>query len=327
MGEKKLYLYMNDTEYGKRLQRYLNVNRHRGLRVEAVTERDVFWRGRQQGGKQDEYWLTDDIRGAADDRGDPGSLIVLDEANDERRQRVSCRMKAENLFTVLLSTMALEIEAKGDIQAPLKGVYGVYSPWGEEGSVLAALLSQRFAAYGKTLYVNMSEFPIYYTKEMGDDTHLGELFFRIDSPDLANVVTRAKQRYGAAERLPGVSHYRDLWDIGPDDMDRFFKRLECDCGISYTVVLFNDIRGALPMTDMMTELFFTCRNSDISTPFERWRRYAKTEKTEGKIHVVTMPPGWEGWICDMEREEPENWLDDNEKKEFIDGMFNERESP
>ena len=320
MGEKKLYLYMNDTEYGRKLQRYLNTNRHSRLRVEMVTERDTFWKGRQHMEVSDTYWFTDDLAGAADDRGDPCSLIVLDENTDEKRQRISCRIKAENLFMVLLSTMALEVEAKGDSSAPTHGIYGVYAPWGEEGSVVAALLSQGLAAHGETLYVNMKEFPVFYEKYTEDDTNLGELFFRIDSHDLDSVVKKTRKKYGAADRLPGVSHYRDLWDIDPDDIDRFFKRLLCDCGYKYVIVLFNDVRVALPMADLMTEVVFVRRDSGCTDPYERWKKYAGTEKTEGRVRTVIMPSDWDGWIFDMERKEPEKWLEDTEKREFIVGM-------
>lgn len=326
MGEKKLYMYMNDTEYGKRLQRYLNVNRHPLLRVEMVTERDSFWNGRQQGSGKDEYWLTDDVSGAVEDRGDPASLMVLDDHTDERSRRFSCRMKAENICMVLLSAMSLELEAKGDVNAPMHGIYGVYAPWGEEGSVASALLSQRLAGYGESVFLNLSEFPVFYGNEDDADSHLGELFFRVDSPEFASVVTRAKKNYGYAVRLPGVSHYRDLWDIDTGDMDKFMSRLRNDCGFKYVVVLFNDVRGALPMADMMTGIFFVRRKSDRKDPYERWLRYAKTEKKQGQVRTVIMPSGWEGWIADMERETPERWLDDERKKEFIDAMWNESES-
>ncbi len=323
MGEKKLYLYMNDTEYGKRFQRYLNTNRHPALKVEMVTERNDFWKGREHGARENEYWLTDDFSGAADDRCDPSSLIVIEERTDEKRQRVSCRMKAENMFVTILSMMALELEVSGTAGAPMQGIYGVYAPWGEEGSVLAALLSQWLSEYGTCMYLNLQEFPMFYINDTGKDGDLGEIFFRIDSPDLESVVTRAKIRYGAAERLPTVSHFRDLWDIGAEDMDRFFKRLAGDLGYKYVLVLFNDVREAIPMTDLMSGLFFVRRQSQTD-PSDRWKKYAETEKKEGQIHTVIMPQGWTDWARNMERSEPENWLNNNEKKEFIDGIWDEK---
>lgn len=323
MGEKKLYLYLNDAEYGRKFQRYLSSNRHPMLKVETVTEKDVFWRSRQHGIGQNEYWLTDDITGAADDRCDPGSLIVLDDHTDETGRRVSCRMKAENLFTVILSMMALQIEARGDKQAPMQGVYGVYAPWGEEGSVFAALLSQRLAGFGRTMYVNMSEFPVFYEADANKDAHLGELFFRIDSPDFTGVIMRAGQKFGLSERLPGVTHFRDLWDIDSKDMDRFFKRLISECGIRYAVVLLNDVREAMSAADIVNGLYFVRRKSDQTDPMERWAGYAKTENSEGQVRTVIMPERWQTWISDLEKTEPQYWLDDEEKTEFMDGVLNE----
>ncbi len=320
MGEKKLYLYMNDTEYGKKLRRFLNVNRHPFLRVEAVTEKEKFWNGRKNRDSADEYWLTDDVAGAMEDAGDSSTLMVLTEDTYEKRKTISCRAKAKNLYVTILSAMALEVQAKGDMGAPMQGVYGVYAPWGEEGSMVSALLSQRLAAFGECLYVNLCEFPMLYIEEEHPDRGLGEIFFRIDSPDLESVVTKSKRKYGTAWRLPSVSHYRDLWDVDEKDMELFLKRLAGECGFSYVVVLFNDVREALPMADVMTGMFLVRRKSVLADPKERWIRYASTEKKEGIIRPVIMPSGWEEWISEIENAEPDKWMDDNDKKEFIDQM-------
>ncbi len=322
MGEKKLYLYLNDTEYGKRFQRYLNINRHPKLRIEMVTERDDFWSGREHKVNENEYWLTDDIVRAADDRNDPASLIVIDDHTDENRNRVSCRMKAENMLIMILTIMALDLEATGEAGAPMRGIYGIYSPWGEEGSVLSALLSQRLSDYGKCLFINLQEFPLFYNNDTSEDSSLGEIFFRIDSPGLESIVERSKKKYGAAERLPAVSHYRDLWDINADDMERFLNRLAAELGYKYILVLFNDVREAIPMADLINGVFFVNR-SGKTDPSVRWKKYATTEKREGRIIPVIMPRGWEDWINEMEKSEPECWLDDTEKKEFIDNIWNQ----
>ncbi len=325
MREKKLYLHLCDEEYGKRLLRYLNSHRHSGLRVEMMTEREPFWEGRRQGQEPGAYWLTDDVTGSLADPGDPSSLWILSERTDERRHRISYVRKADELIRELMAVMELDAPAEGPSGAAPSGIYGIYSP-GEEGSVTAALLSQALGELEACTYINLREFPLFYTVEPSEERgNLGELFFRLECENYKELVTRYQITYGKATRLPTVSHYRDLWDIGEEDREHFFRRLLEDCGCTYVVVLFNDIREAIPMMSRITGFFTVSRKGSEESIIRCLKRYVRNENIEeseiGK--TVVMPDGWTEWIRDMESQSPENWLREDDRQRFIRSLWEE----
>ena len=210
--------------------------------------------------------------------------------------------------------------------APPPGVYAVFTPYGEEASVAAALLTQELAVYGTCAYVNMSAFPHFYIRDsVSGNHHLGELFFRLEGESYDALVRESQIPYGRAVRVPSISHYRDLWDIHEEDRKRFLERLNNDCQIPYIVVLFNDIREAMPAVSFTTRFCILLRGHDPDACMERWHRYARTEKQEGAGVVVAlgMPESWGRWIAEMEQTAPEVWLEDREKKEFASRLWRE----
>ena len=325
MVDKKLHLYLCDEEYGKRLLRYLNSHRHPGLRVEMVTERERFWERRGQENHKGEYWLTDDVTGMTADAGDRSSLWILADHSDADRHRIGYTKKASELLRELIGIMELPDMEEGASDAPPAGIYGVYSP-GEEGAVAAALLSQEFGAHGRCVYVNLREFPYYYMADNAEgNANLGELFFRLENTEYNSLVGQSQISYGKATRLPAVSHYRDLWDISDQDREHFFRRLQEDCGQTYVVILFNDIREVPALLGRVARIVPVCRKGMEEVFAKRWRRYLKTEKcAEEDIGMtVTMPEGWTDWIPDMENQTPENWLRDEGRQQFVRAMWEE----
>ena len=316
MREKKLILYLRDEEYGKRLLRFLNGRRHPLLRPMMVTDREEFWRSREEHERtEDICYLTDDVSGELTNPGG-AVLLWLVEVTDLERHRIGICQKADRLYADLLQGIGLPGEEDRPSGAPPPGVYGIYSP-GEEGSVAAALLSQELGSYGSCLYVNFREFPCFYTAEREEHTeHLGELFFRLDSSGYDDLVKRVSVAYGAAMRLPTVAHYRDLWDIGERDREHFYRRLQQECGLSYIVVLCADVREAIPLAETATRFLVVTRAGRGDAVFRRWQRYVKTEKAEQAAQVIRieLPDSVRNWIRDMEEQTPESWLQDAEKK-------------
>lgn len=318
MGEKKLYLYLCDKEYGKRLQRYMNSHRHPGLRVELVTERETFWESREKENHKETYWLTDDVSGSFSDNGARETLWILSDRSDEKRQRIGCVKKAGELVRELMERMGLAEQEEGPSGAPPPGIYGVYSP-GEEGSVTAALLAQELGAFANCMYINLREFPCFYEPGASDHKNLGELFFRLEMKDYEGLVRSLQTGYGKAMRLPAVSHYRDLWDVDDADREKFFLRLQQDCNQTYLVVLFNDVRETMPMTGVVTRLFLVSRRGCEETFLSRWKRYEQTENGEASdiTSLVVMPDEWRGWIRDMEGRPAEEWLRNEARQVFV----------
>ena len=342
MREKMVRVYVRDAEYAGRLTRFLTGRDRVGLRVERMTEREPFWRSRE-GLKEGigEVWLTDDVPGSREDPGRGEALFILAEESEPARRgkagRISFCRGGESIYRELLSGMGLSEDASYSEESPPPGLYGVFSPWGEEAQVTAALLCQELAGYGSCLYVSTGAFPMLYSKpeprekeyaasmvpSSGEKT-LGELFFRMEREDFPALVESGKRRYGAAFCLPAVAHYRDLWDIGEDELGYFFERLCAECGADYVVAVFFDVREALPMAEHCREFFFLHRASRTE-PMEEWRQYVKNEKREAfdRVSDIVMPTGWEEWMKELEASEPADWLSDKKKRSFISGLWKE----
>ena len=344
MRERKIRLYVQDAEYGSRLSRFLAGRDRVGLRVERMTEREEFWRSREWGSVDEGIvWLTDDVTGMKEDPGKGEAIFLLDggpptksgvafpnETSDRKAvqpgvmRRISYLQTGERIYCELLAAMGLAESAPVG-EAPPPGLYGVFSPWGEEAQVTGALLSQELAAYGKCLYVNTGSFPMWYrdNQRFPEGRYLSELLFRMEREDFPELVRNMEQDFGVARRLPSVAHYRDLWDVKEEELRLFFERLCTECDSVYVVAVFSDVREALPMADCCRRFFFSHRRSGYK-PMEEWRRYAKNENREAdRVTEIVMPAGWERWCEELETSEVSDWLSDRKKKSFVGGLWKE----
>ena len=326
MGEKNIVIYITDEEYAAGLIRALNRRKPSGVSIERVTEREAFWRSRERVAKDDRgIWLTDDAGISLKDPGDGSALIRLSTESDHRKNTISFCQEidgfASELFGMIGFSGVMTVSADG----PMPGVYGIYAPCGEEGQLCAALLSQELAIYGSCLYVNTSAFPVMYVREdAGERRHLGELFFRLDGKGFTELELKLEREYGAAKRLPTIEHYRDLWDVGEKDFGIFIKKLNSECKKSFVVIYFNDIREAMPMV-AYCDSFYLAEGRSYVKASERWMKYAGHESDESAkdISVITMPDGYAAWGVELSRQDPEAWLRDKVKKDFVKGLWYE----
>ncbi|MBO4395137.1 MAG: hypothetical protein J5819_02175 [Eubacterium sp.] len=327
MIEKTLILYVSDDEYARRMLRFMSGHRQLGVRFERVTEREDFWqRRKREAGTENMYWITDDREGCLRDSHGYDHRILLTEESDEKKHQVSFCICADLMHREIMKQIGIADVTNVEQGAPPVGIYAVFSPYGEEAEVSAALLTQELAGYGDCAYVNMNAFPHYYERGLATEKHsLGELFFRIEGDNYSMLVRESGMPYGGAVRLPSVAHYRDLWDINDIDRRLFLERLNGDCHIPYIVVVFNDIREAVPMVTYVTRFLLIIRENDPDESLERWKKYIKTEKIDStdSISRAVMPTGWTRWIDELAETAPGEWLRDNEKKTFAAGLWRE----
>lgn len=347
MRERCVRLYVRDSEYGSRLSRFLSGRDRVGLRVERMTDGEAFWKSREEAeadrSAEGMVWLTDDVPGAGGDPGRGDRLFLLDEVSDDGTvksgvpRRIGYCQQGEKIYFELLAGMGLSEKTSLSVEAPAPGIYGVFSPWGEEALLTAALLSQELAEYGTCLYVSTGFFSMLYggdrvpdksgllsEQKTREDRFLGELFFRMEREDFPVLVKNMEKEYGAALRLPPVAHYRDLWDVKEDELEHFFERISTECDIAYVVAAFHDVREAIPMAECCREFFFLHRSSGTE-PMKDWRKYANNERREAtsRVSEIVMPDGWETWYSEMEKTEVSNWLSDRRKKDFVSGLWKE----
>ena len=172
MEKIKLFLYLTDVEYGKRLLRFLSGRKNAGFVPELVTS-DEGISGAPDGAMREAVILTDEKneRRAVSlaERGQ-GRVICLSEEPGRRKGKIFQYQKAEGIYRELLEQMGLTEEAGeacGGEDTEERGVYFVFAPGVSGGTLLAVLLAQYLGKQGQCLYLSLAALPLYYGEENG----------------------------------------------------------------------------------------------------------------------------------------------------------------
>lgn len=308
-GEKKLYLYLRDEEYGKRLVRYISGRRHPGLRAMRMTDREAFWESRGHSESKNEVWVTDDETGQAADPLGGKELILLGTRNDPERGFVSVCQEARAIDQEITRFIGLDVKTEEEVK-PLAGVYAVYAPEGLPGVVACEVLAEEFSQYGSCLYVPLREFPVEtsYSEEgssvymeegdTGTGFHLGDVLFRIEEKSsFLSAVEKSGIHKGTYWELPGISHFRDLWDMSEQELHLFTERLG-ESGYDYVVIGMDALREVFAVAEASMYFYMVSTEEGGQSVSQRWESYTSVEgKNEllMKTCFVTIPNGWERW--------------------------------
>ena len=326
MKDKTLYVHISDEEYLRRFIRYMNMRRHPELAVERITEREMFWqRVNEDNGNEDDYYLTDNMINIPDIslNGTGSRIMYLSDTDDEKNRIISVCQSADLIYTMCLKIMKLSESSRGKARGPVPGIYGVCGH-GEASDVVAGSLSQELSEYGNCLYISLAAFPHFYTTYKKEEHSLGELIFRIGSGEFVALVNNALTEFGRAKRLPGVSHYKDLWDMSDDDRAALLKKLKNECDFDYIVVGFNDVREMMPQVGICQKMFVVVPRDRREDIWERWLSYAGMEGVPGEeLTSVYVPDEWTKWARRLDGCAPSQWLEDGELKGFITGLIRE----
>ena len=283
MREKKLYLYMRDNDYAKRMLKNFSAKNRLDLRVELMTERDGFWESRA-GGQSDTMWLTDDIEGEKTDAGEPSSLIILDERTDIKRLKIGYVQRADDIYKDLLEIM--------DMKSPMQdagaindtgGLCVVFAPKGG-GENACDVLAERSINNGRCIFVSLSEFPVFGgdTYAEGETKHLGELFFRLGG-NAKEVISELTIEYGKISRLPGVIHFRDLYDVTREDVAFLAKSLVYESGFENIIILCERMDLLMAVAEFTSRVYLVGSDADYDEIYVRYIKYLRVENRENII--------------------------------------------
>lgn len=310
MEKIKLFLYLTDVEYGKRLLRFLSGRKNAGFVPELVTS-DEGISGAPGGAMREAVILTDEKneRRAVSlaERGQ-GRVICLSEEPGRRKGKIFQYQKAEGIYRELLEQMGLTEEAGeacGGEDTEERGVYFVFAPGVSGGTLLAVLLAQYLGKQGQCLYLSLAALPLYYGEELSgnpdfDRKGTGELLFFVEQADFAEKERSLRQDFGTAHMLAPISHYRDLLDCPPEDWKRFFERLRGECGYDSIVVEMNQFYEFTPDILEMGTRTLALWESGLCGRIQRavFAHYCQIEKREAAkgLEEVELPPEYPGWV-------------------------------
>ncbi|MCH5266073.1 MAG: hypothetical protein J1F02_09250 [Lachnospiraceae bacterium] len=240
MEDVKLFLYLTDVEYGKRLLRFLSGKRNPRLHPELVTTKAGIFSGLEKDSR--EMAVLTDCRNVQESG--EGKVIYLSDKPGRRDGEIFQYQKAEEIYRELLNQLDMPAEPAGvqkENENADKGVYFVFAPGGSGGAMLAAMLAQYLGRQGQCLYLSLAGFPLYYGEELrqNPDVHIrgiGELLFFMEQADFVEKERELRQNFGTAYMMGPMSHYKDLLDCSAEEWERFFQRLMKECGYDSIVV-------------------------------------------------------------------------------------------
>lgn len=242
-----LLLYLRDVEYGKRLLRFLLQKKNPRLHPELVTAKSKM---EFRVGTDSEKFvvLTDDPEICEDGK---RNVIFLSSQQNRVQKKIFQYQKAEGIYKELLWQLRLEtadpsLPEEKEVTGERNIVYAVFSPETAEGTGMAVVLTQYMAEKGKCLYLQMSGLPVYFDGELNPEPDfsakgMGELLFLLEQEDFAEQVKKYSRRFGKADMLPPMTHFKDLLDCRPKDWEQFLRRLKEDCGYDIIVVEMGQI--------------------------------------------------------------------------------------
>ena len=319
-----LLLYVREEDYGRRLLRFLLGKKNSFLHPELVTDERMLW---NRAGTQTQriVVLTDREMAVKEEKRE---IIYLSAQRSDEWKSVYQYQKAESLYRELIAKLGIEEkkphEPLSDSAAHSGGIWFLFSTDGIGLTAAAVMAAQYLALQGNCLYVNLTEFPVWFGETLCEkpDFQLagaGELLFISEDREFIRREKEVRKALGKAYLLPPFHHYKDLFDSTKEDWQQMFHRLRSDCGYDSIVVelgcLTEHTLDLLSLGDKI--LLFNQKGILGDIRFHVWEQYCRMEKRKEllrQIHRCAIPDEWQEWETMMLEE---SWEEMTENKQFM----------
>lgn len=241
MDDVILLLYLKDTDYGKRLLRFLAGKKNPRLHPELVTAKKRM--EIRVGTESQELVILTDYSDIQED--EKRKVIYLSNEQDRQKKKIFQYQKAEGIYRELVTLLKLDQKEKVPFtrteESSERGVYYIFSPEGRETTVLSVMLAQYLGNIGRCLYLSLAGFPVYYEEKLKAEPDfrkkgVGELLFLLQQEDFVQREHQLRQPFGKAWMLAPMSHFKDILDCQPSEWSEFLRRLREECGYDSIVV-------------------------------------------------------------------------------------------
>ena len=303
MANCVLFLYFREEDYGKRFLRFMMAKKHPGIHPELLTRREMLL---QRAGMSEEpvFILTDDP-GVQED--EEQNVILLAGEQDREKHKIFQYQSGEGIYQELLIQLGLEgMPQHSPVAEQKKGVIMLFSTEGSGVTVAAVMLSQFLGKQGRCLYLSLSAFPVFYNGELQREPPpcpapgLGELLFYADNGLSGETIRQFVQRFGNADMLVPLCHFKDILDCSPEDWRRLFRSLCGEGGYDTVVVevgqLFESVMEFLELGDYVWLLGRGGPLGKIRDEvFRRYCRFERKENLLDRAEWIRLPERWEEW--------------------------------
>lgn len=328
-----LLLYLRDVEYGKRLLHFLVHKKNPGIHPELVTVRKKM-EYRIETAPEEVVVLTDDPVLYEDGK---HKIIILSNEQNRLQRKIFQYQKAEGIYQELLWQLKLEPERKQPLEErrgySQERVFAVFSPDAAGAAMLSVMLAQFMACRGRCLYLQLSGFPVYAGSDLQEGAEsaaegMGELLFMLEQKNFTERTKVLCRRFGKADMLPPLTHFKDLLDCRPEDWDRFLKRLKKDCGYDYLVIetglVYEYFLDILASADRVLFLESAgCMGRIQRAVFNRYCLIEKKEELLTRTKYVRQPEDFAVPAGEWEKIELDQLSDDSDRmaciKDILEG--------
>lgn len=326
MKDVVLFLYFRDTDYGRRLLRYIAGKKNPFLYPELLTSKERL-EVKEVSGEREPVVLTDD---AGLEENSKRKVICLSKKKDGKKDSIYRYQKASGIYRDLLEMLGLTMAAEEtdfNAQGIRQGIFYLMNP--NEGGSEALLLSQYLGKKGKCLYLDLKSFPVFYNGELNcppefTEKGLDRLMFGAEGEKFEKRVKELVRPFGKAEMIPPFPHYRDLLDSRLEEWKNVLCRLCRDCGYD-SIIMDADALYEYSL-DLMCQSDYPVfiRKTDLcgSIRFAVFERYCRMEgKTELIERCRVLPLLSEGEETVFSQNMLEEIAEDTEKMRRIEEWF------
>lgn len=318
-----LLLYFEEEGYGRRLLRFLSAKKHPYLHPELVTDREQLVK-REESSSQKTVILTDEANVYEDGK---ERTILLTGEQDRSEKKIFQYQSAEAIYEELLGQLDIAEAMKSMAQQSAgdrkeeSGIILLFSLDGCGVTATAVMLSQYLGKRGKSLYISLSGFPVYYSGEFTKKPDfqkkgLGELLFCSGEDAFAVRLNSSVQKFGNADLLAPPAHFKDIADCSGEDWRRLLERLQKKGGYDFVVIemdqLFESVLELLELGEKI--MVFSRDNAFGKVRKEVFRRYCRMEGRETLLARTQFlcPPGSAGeWESGLTQQSVAEWSENS----------------
>lgn len=284
MEKVTLLLCVENAEYGKKFLHFLIDRKNPNLLPELVTGAGLLDERIRMEEKR-VIILTDNKEIKEDEQKE---VFYLSHRENKEQKEIFQFQKAEGIYHDLLEHIGMESEFSVQSEKEgNKGVFCIFSPIGGGGTAAAVHFTQYLGKRGSCLYLNLSEFPLFYDESLKTEPDvgnkgLGDLFFILEEKEFVEKQRRLKSSFGTADILPPMAHFKDLFDCSGKDWKLFLHRLLYECGYDSIVMEMDRLyEFSLELMETCKRIFWI-QTPDIGGQIRRsvFRRYCRMERKE-----------------------------------------------
>lgn len=304
MADTILLLYMKEERYGKRMLHFLLSKKNPYLHPELVTEKEKVWQ--RVGTERQNIVVFTDCEEILEKN--KNRFILLSPTYRHGVCTIYPFQKAEEIYGELLLYLGVDREESAPIPSfpPLnKEIWFLFSPDGVGRTEIATMISQYLGQQGKCMYLNLSDFPVWYDESLQEHPDfqkegVEELLFMTNVNDFAKREERIRKPMGTAYLLPPFPHYKDLLDSTKEDWKELFQRLKEESGYDKILVELGGLtEHTMDLLALGDHILFMSQQGLVGKVRRSvWKQYCHMEGKEKLLEQITwiwLPEEWEEW--------------------------------